>query len=379
MPITSIFYLLTLIFIAWLPYKLEKKSSSKIFEFLPPIVIVYFLAMLAGNADIFTSEIKPLQSTLRNFLLPLMIFLLLLKADMHLILQLKKRLLIAFFSATLSIMFSFIIVFYITQNWFIANASGTFAALSGSWMGGTVNMLSVASALEVNDTSLGYTLLIDSIDYAIWVMFLLSIVKASNVFNKFTKSDNSLEIINIKPIQNYNFSIPKILLVFLIGALLSYYSREFSTIFNTKLLGSSAWTILIITTITLIFAQTPLKKVEGVQQSGMALLSFLVALIGSQASIAHFNSLPLYILAGLMILIVHAILMVIAAKIFKLDLFSSAVASLSHIGGIASAPILAASYSQHLIPVGVVMATLGYIIGTFGGLIIGKILIMISS
>ena len=379
MPITSIFYLLTLIVIAWLPYKLEQKSSSKLFKFLPPIVIVYFLAMLVGNIDIFTSEIKHLQSTLRNFLLPLMIFLLLLKADISIILKLKKRLVIAFFSATLSIMISFIIVFYITQNWFNENASGTFAALAGSWMGGTVNMLSVASAFEVNNTSLGYTLLIDSIDYAIWVMFLLSIVKTSNIFNKFTKSESSLELINIEPVKNHNFSIPKILLVFLIGIFFSYSSRKFSATFNTELLGSSTWTILIITTITLIFAQTPLKKVEGVQQSGIALLSFLVALIGSQASIVHFNSLPLYILAGLIILVVHAILMLISAKIFKLDLFSSAVASLSHIGGIASAPILAASYSQHLIPVGVIMATLGYIIGTFGGLIIGKILIMIST
>jgi len=379
LPITSIFYLLTLIVIAWLPYKLEQKSSSKLFKFLPPIVIVYFLAMLVGNIDIFTSEIKHLQSTLRNFLLPLMIFLLLLKADISIILKLKKRLVIAFFSATLSIMISFIIVFYITQNWFNENASGTFAALAGSWMGGTVNMLSVASAFEVNNTSLGYTLLIDSIDYAIWVMFLLSIVKTSNIFNKFTKSESSLELINIEPVKNHNFSIPKILLVFLIGIFFSYSSRKFSATFNTELLGSSTWTILIITTITLIFAQTPLKKVEGVQQSGIALLSFLVALIGSQASIVHFNSLPLYILAGLIILVVHAILMLISAKIFKLDLFSSAVASLSHIGGIASAPILAASYSQHLIPVGVIMATLGYIIGTFGGLIIGKILIMIST
>ncbi|HAS79297.1 MAG TPA: hypothetical protein DCR90_00120, partial [Fusobacteriaceae bacterium] len=62
------------------------------------------------------------------------------------------------------------------------------------------------------------------------------------------------------------------------------------------------------------------------------------------------------------------------AKIFKLDLFTCGVASLANIGGVASAPILAAAYSEALIPVGVLMAMLGYIIGTGGGLIVGKIL-----
>jgi uncharacterized membrane protein len=67
------------------------------------------------------------------------------------------------------------------------------------------------------------------------------------------------------------------------------------------------------------------------------------------------------------------------AKIFKLDLFSIGVASLANIGGVASAPILASAYSKSLVPIGVLMAMLGYIIGTAGGLIVGKILkIMIS-
>jgi len=370
-------YVVTLTFIAWLPYYLERRTKLRFFEVIPSIVIVYFLAMLLGNSNIFSSEIKPIQASLKSYLLPLMIFLLLLKADLNIILQLKQRLLIAFFSATLSIILSFITVFYLTQNWFEGNVSGVFAALAGSWMGGTVNMLSVATALNVSDSELGYTLLIDSIDYALWVMFLLSIVKASHLFNRFTKSENSLEIVSVT--QNYHlpFSFVKLIAVLVMGLILSYLSREVSILFNTNLLGSSAWTILVITTITLILAQTPLKKIDGVQQSGIALLSFLVALIGSQASFSHFTSLPLYIIAGLLILLFHAVFMVIAAKIFRLDLFSSAVASLSHIGGIASAPILAASYSKDLIPVGVVMATLGYIIGTFGGIIVGKILMLL--
>ena len=66
--------------------------------------------------------------------------------------------------------------------------------------------------------------------------------------------------------------------------------------------------------------------------------------------------------------------MVLGAKLLKLDLFSIAVASLANIGGVASAPLLAAAYDKSLVGVGVLMAVMGYIIGTFGGLLVGNIL-----
>jgi uncharacterized membrane protein len=61
----------------------------------------------------------------------------------------------------------------------------------------------------------------------------------------------------------------------------------------------------------------------------------------------------------------------VCAKIFKLDMFTCGVASLANIGGTASAPILAASYSGSLVSVGVLMALMGYVVGTFGGIGVG--------
>ncbi len=87
---------------------------------------------------------------------------------------------------------------------------------------------------------------------------------------------------------------------------------------------------------------------------------------------------PIYILSGFTIILIHATLMVIFAKIFKINLFSIGVASLANIGGIASSPILAGAYSRALVPIGVFMAMLGYIIGTFVGLFISKILYLIE-
>ena len=82
-------------------------------------------------------------------------------------------------------------------------------------------------------------------------------------------------------------------------------------------------------------------------------------------------------MAGFMIITIHAVIMVIFAKLFKLDLFSLGVASLANIGGVASAPILAGAYNKALIPIGVLMAMMGYIVGTFMGLGVSMVLEMV--
>ena len=122
---------------------------------------------------------------------------------------------------------------------------------------------------------------------------------------------------------------------------------------------------------------TKLKEINGSSEVATTMLYIIIALIGSKAVIENFSGLGVYVFAGFSILLIHALIMVIGAKIFKLDLFSIAVASLSNIGGVASAPILAATYNKSLVSVGVLMAIMGYLIGTFGGLFVGNILLML--
>jgi len=50
------------------------------------------------------------------------------------------------------------------------------------------------------------------------------------------------------------------------------------------------------------------------------------------------------------------------------------VASLANIGGMASAPVLAGAYHRALVPVGVLMALLGNLLGTYFGIITAQIL-----
>lgn len=119
------------------------------------------------------------------------------------------------------------------------------------------------------------------------------------------------------------------------------------------------------------------KPAYSVLKNNLLLYS-VVALLASRASFLELTDAPAWILAGFMILAIHGIILVLLAKIFHLDMFTCGVASLANIGGSASAPILAGAYSGALVPVGVLMALMGYVIGTAGGLITANIMALLA-
>ncbi len=145
-----------------------------------------------------------------------------------------------------------------------------------------------------------------------------------------------------------------------------------------EILNSTTTIVLLASLFGVLGSFTKLKEMNGSSEVATTMLYIIIALIGSKAVFESFSDVGVYVLAGFMILVIHAVIMLIGAKIFKLDLFSIAVASLSNIGGVASAPILAAAYNKSLVSVGILMAIMGYLIGTFGGLAVGNILLGIA-
>ena len=77
-------------------------------------------------------------------------------------------------------------------------------------------------------------------------------------------------------------------------------------------------------------------------------------------------------------MLIHAVLLIIICKLLKLDMFTAGVASLANIGGTASAPVLAGSYSGALVPVGILMALVGYVIGTPVAIVCARIMSMLA-
>jgi len=364
----------------------EKKTHNRLFAYLPAIVILYFAVMLFSTFGLWhkTESVTAAYKSVKSNLLPAMIFLMLLSADMREILKLGKKMLLTFLLASTSIALGFVGMFALFHTAFGVDAWKAFAALSGSWMGGTGNMVAIQGALNVPDSKMGYALLIDSIDYAIWVMVLLALVPFARRFNLWSKADTSIidEVgskLATKERSKKSITFESLFLLlgaaFFVSALSQYFAGYLPT---TSFLTTATWVVILATLAGIAMAMSPLSKLSGSMELGNIMLYLIVALIASRANFAELTQAPLYIAAGFVIIAIHVTVMVIFAKLFRLDLFSLGVASLANIGGVASAPILASAYSKALIPIGVLMAMMGYILGTFGGLMVGKVLEMIA-
>lgn len=327
---------------------------------------------------------KPAYSALKNNILFAMIFLMLLRCDIRKIVKLGPKMLGGFFCASITISLGFIITYAILHGPLGEGAWKALGALCGSWMGGSGNMIAVQAALDIGEADMAYALVVDSIDYSIWVMFLLWAINLAPKFNKWVKANTKTLDEVSKRLEDdakaNDGSITFVNIIFLLGLSLvvSALGQNIGTTLNGALpfLDTSTWTVLFITLAGLVGALTPVGKMAGTTELSNVMLYSVVALLASRASFLELTDAPVWIIAGFMILGIHGILMVLCAKIFKLDMFTCGVASLANIGGSASAPILAGAYSGALVPVGVLMALMGYVIGTGGGLIVANIMSM---
>lgn len=380
-------YIAALIFIAGilvcLPKILKGKAAQKFFQFAPPVVLIYLGLMLLCTVKLWDLETTAATySALKNPLLYAMLFIMLLRCDLRKIIKLGPKMLIGFFSATISIGLGFVIAYAIMGRFLGEGAWQALGALCGSWMGGTGNMLAVQTALGVDEATMAYALVMDSICATLYVMFLLWVIGFSKKFNKWTKADTklidevgaSLEAeakANTKPLTWQN-------IVILLGSGLivsagSQYAGQALTAIM-PFFDKSTWTVLVVTVLGVVLAMTPFGKLKGTEELSNSLLYIIIALIASRADLSSMGNAPVWLLTGLIILVFHVGVMVLLAKILKLDIFTCAVASLANIGGTATAPVLAGSYSSALVPVGIIMALLGYVIGTGGGLIVANVM-----
>ena len=368
------FYLLTLAGIATFFSLLESKTTLRIFKFIPAVVMIYAFSMLLASQGVFeyNETINSIYKQTKTNLLPAMLFLMLLQVDFRYFFKLGKSLLIAYVLALVSLTVGFIVVAILFE--FDNATASAFGALAGSWMGGTANMIAVGSALEVSQEAFGYALIVDSVNYTLWVMFLLFLVPFANVFNRFTKSNENLANLNEVGCACTMGAKRYWLLIFL-AIFVSFVVQILAEFF--LILNKTTTIVLLASILGVLASFTKLKEINGSSEVATTMLYIIIALIGSKAVFDSFSEVGTYVLAGFSILMIHAFLMIVGAKVFKLDLFSVAIASLSNIGGVASAPILAAAYNKSLVSVGVLMAIMGYLIGTFGGLAVGNILLVL--
>ena len=370
-----------------LPVYLKGKGAQKFFKFAPPIVLLYLGMMLLCTMKMWNLEdTAATYKAVKNPLLYAMLFLMLLRCDLKKIIKLGPKMLIGFFAASLSICTGFIVSYAIFHKMLGPDSWKALGALCGSWLGGSGNMLAVQAVLDVSEESMAYSLVIDSVCAVMYVMFLLWVINFSKEFNAWTKADvrlinevgASLEEeakVNTKPL-----TWKSMLLLVGVSFFISAISKDVGSMVANALpvFDSATWTVLLVTAVGLLVAMTPFGKLKGTEEVSNIILYVEIALIASRADISAMGNAPVWLAAGFLILLIHVAVMVILAKVIKMDIFTCAVASLANVGGTATAPVLAGAYSSALVPVGILMALLGNIIGTPVGAFVGHLMSLIG-
>lgn len=360
---------------------LEKRTRLTLFRYVPGFVLMYILTALLNTIGVFdhNEQVLATGTSVQDALLPAMIPLLLFQCDVRKIIKLGPKLLLTFVVTAFSIFLGFVVAFLILQKVLDPEAWKALGALSASWTGGSANMVAVQSILQAPQNVFGYVLIVDTIIYSVWLLVMFGSVSISDKFNAWTKADTSYldahsgekEADQQKPID-----LGSLMCVIGFGIFISAVATAIGNVLPEVgvVITSSTWTILIVSVLGLVIGSTRLGAVAGSSEVATVMLYLIIGIIASQSDFSSLAQAPLYLVAGVIVMIVHIVVMVVYAKLTRTELFSLAVASTANIGGIASAPVVASAFNRQLVPVGVLFALMGAFLGTFFGLITAQVL-----
>ena len=384
---------------------LESAFWKRFYRFVPALLLCYFLpALLNWPLGLISGEHSQLYFVASRYLLPASLILLCLSIDFQGLINLGPKALIMFFAATLGIIIggpiALLIVSAIAPDIISANPDQIWRGLStvaGSWIGGGANQTAMKEIYGVGDNLFATMIVVDVVVANIWLGFLLYGANISNKIDTWLKADASA-IEDLKQrIQHYRAGLEKIPTttdVFMLmgvafgGVALSHwasdvitpmmktYESTLSSLRLNSLMSGFFWLIVAATTIGLLLSFTKFRRLEGVGASrwGSVFIYILVATIGMKMNLREvFDNLGLFAI-GIIWMLVHVSILLIVAKVIKAPFFFVAVGSQANVGGAASAPVVASAFSPSLAPVGVLMAVVGYAVGTYGAIICAQLM-----
>ena len=384
-------------------YTSSLRSSfwKKFYSFFPVILLCYFIPTLLNTTGIVSPEKSNLYFVASRYLLPTSLVLLTLSVDLKEISKLGSKALIMFFTGTVGIIIGGPIAIIIVKNLFpnlvlinpeeLARGMTTIA---GSWIGGGANQTAMKEVFNVDGELFSKMVTVDVLVGNAWLAVLLIGVGKTVFIDKFLGADSSsVESVKEK-IEKYNLSIARIpdlkelIYVLTIGFgitgishliadnIAPYLLNNFPVLEKYSLTSSFFWLIVIATTFGIILSFTRLRDLEGVGASkiGSIFIYILVATIGLQMNLFTIFDNPGLFVIGLIWISVHVILLFIVAILIKAPYFFVAVGSQANVGGAASAPVVASAFHPSLAAVGVLLAVLGYAVGTYAAYICGIIM-----
>ena len=353
--------------------KLEKWTGWKVFEFLPPIIWIFlFPIVLSGFKVIPTSSVT--YDTFKSFGVPMFIILMLLDVDIRATMKVAFRSIGVLVIGALGVVTGGVLSFWLLKSHLDPEAWRAFGALAGSWIGGTGNLGAVAEMLDTPPSMLGMVVIADIFIFMIYFPLLFICKKWAKPFARFTRVREADAAELEQAIGNLEEKSDKVhfsdvLTLFGMGFLLIWIIRSLSASLPEvgEILTAKTWEYLILTTAALLLASTPLRKVPGTKAMSMALVYVYMSMMGAMADISQAATAPYFLLAGLICIVTHLIFVVMGARLFRLDVHLTAIASVASIGGAASSPVVAAYHRKELAAVAILLALFGYALGNYLG------------
>ena len=377
-------------------YTSQLKSLKTFYKIIPALLLCYLIPSLFSTAGIISPKVSGLWPVAKNYFLPASLILMTLSTDLKGVIKLGPKALIMFFTATIGIILGGPVAILITSLFSPETVGGLefdavwrgMATLAGSWIGGGANQTAMLELYQFNPEKYGAMITVDIVVANIWMAFILYGAGKSDKIDKWLKADSST-IDDLKnKMENYSSTVErnttfhdlmKISTIALGGVGIAHFSgsilskcNNYFPIFNDTVFTSHFfWVVVVSTTLGLGFSFTRLRSLEGVGASkiGSVFIYLLVAIIGMKMDITKAVEQPLLIVVGLIWMIFHVGLLFAVAKIIRAPFFFLAVGSKANVGGAASAPIVASAFHPSLAPVGVLLAVLGYALGTYGAIL----------
>lgn len=377
-------------------------SWKKFYKYVPTLLLCYFLPSVLNSMGIISGDDSKLYFVASRYLLPTSLVLLTISIDLKEVLHLGPKALIMFLTGTIGIIIggplAILIVSIFAPD--IIGGAGPDAVwrglttVAGSWIGGGANQAAMKEVFEVGDDLFSAMITVDVIIANIWMAFLLYGAGIHERVDSWFKGDTSAISHLQKKIEDYRAQIRKIpdltdaitvvgvgFGVTAVSHLISdqvapWISTNAPYLAKFSLTSGFFWIIISATSIAIGLSFTKLRNLEGVGASrfGSLFLYILVATIGMKMNIlAIFDNPGLFLVGGIWITF-HALIMIVVAKLIKAPFFFLAVGSQANIGGAASAPIVASVFHPSLAPVGVLLAVVGYAVGTYGAWLCGIIM-----
>lgn len=410
----TIVFGLLMIALGFIFYTSSKKEGvwKKFYTVVPALFMAYMVPALFTTLGLIAPEWETVSDTgevvehssnlyfmSSRYLLPAALVLMTLSIDLKAVFNLGWRALAMFFAGTVGIVIGGPIAILLISMVSPETVGGAgpdavwrgLATLAGSWIGGGANQTAMLEIYGYNQKLYGGMVFVDIVIANIWMAIVLLGIGKSERIDKWLKADNSaIETLKEK-VSTYakkierNPSLSDLIIIAAIGFGTvgishfgaGYLSAFFDDFVNgiqnvttknifTFLSSQFFWMISLATIIAILLSFTKLKSYEGAGSSkiGSVFIYILVASIGMKMDLTMiFDNIGL-VAIGAVWMTIHVILLIVVAKLIRAPYFFLAIGSQANVGGAASAPVVASAFHPSLATVGVLLAVLGYAVGT---------------